>query len=247
LFVEFLWNLRKNLLPEYREKWNFLTTYSMSHSSLLVSQKLKIFQVPISELKPSTYNPRKWSAGSIKQLAESIKRFGLVDPILVNGADNRKNILIGGHFRLKIAKDLGYQKVPVVYINIPDIEKEKELNLRLNRNTGEWDFEILKEFDIDLLLDVGFNDSDLSVIWDEALGVEDDEFKTREELEQIGEPETKEGDVFQLGKHRLICGDSTDPEVLEKLLGKTKINMIYSDPPYNIGFDYVNGIGTKKS
>jgi DNA modification methylase len=205
---------------------------------------IHIVQVPISELKLATYNPRTWNERAIKNLTESIQRFGLVDPILVNSSPKRKNVTIGGHFRLKVAKDLGYTKVPVVYLNIPDEQKEKELNLRLNRNTGDWDFEILKEFDIDLLLDVGFDDSDLSVIWDEALGVEDDEFRTREELEQIGKPETKEGDVFQLGKHRLVCGDSTDPEVLKKLLGKTKINMIYSDPPYNIGFDYVNGIGT---
>ncbi len=205
---------------------------------------IHIVHVPISELKPATYNPRKWDEGAIKHLTESIQRFGIVDPILVNGAKNRKNIILGGHFRLKIAKDLGYTKVPAVYLNIPDEQKEKELNLRLNRNTGDWDFELLKDFNIDLLLDIGFDDSDLSVIWDEALGVEDDEFKTREELEQIGEPETKEGDAFQLGKHRLVCGDSTDPSVLKKLLGNTKINMAYCDPPYNIGFDYVNGIGT---
>jgi DNA modification methylase len=208
------------------------------------TKKLQIQQVPISKLNPAPYNPRRWEVGSIKQLTESIKKFGLVDPILVNGSKERKNIVIGGHFRLKIAKDLGYKEVSVVYLNISEIEKEKELNLRLNRNTGDWDFEILKDFDMDLLLDVGFDDSDLSAIWDEALGVEDDEFKTRAELENIEDPEAKEGDMFQLGKHRLICGDSTDPKVVQKLLKTTKINMIYSDPPYNIGFDYDKGIGT---
>lgn len=210
----------------------------------MTAPKIQVQQVPISKLNPAPYNPRKWEVGPTKQLTESIQRFGLVDPILVNDAKERRDIVIGGHFRLKIAKDLGYKEVPVVYLNIPEIEKEKELNLRLNRNTGDWDFEILKDFDMDLLLDVGFDDSDLSAIWDEALGVEDDEFKTRDELENIEEPETKEGDVFQLGKHRLICGDSTDEKVVQKLLETTKINMIYSDPPYNIGFDYNKGIGT---
>jgi len=205
---------------------------------------LTIVSVSAKELNPATYNPRKWDKGATDQLTESIQRFGLVDPILVNGSPKRKNIVIGGHFRLKIAKDLGYTEVPVVYLNISDEQKEKELNLRLNRNTGDWDFELLKKIDIDLLLDIGFDNSDLSIMWDEALGVEDDEFKTKEEIEKIGEPKTKEGDVFQLGKHRLVCGDSTDPAILKKLLGNTKINMIYSDPPYNIGFDYANGIGT---
>ena len=92
---------------------------------------LKIVQVPVKELKPSTYNPRTWSEETTKQLTESIQRFGLVDPLLVNGTAERKNIVIGGHFRLKVAKELGYKVVPVVYLDIPDEAKEKELNLRL--------------------------------------------------------------------------------------------------------------------
>src|SRR3989338_8712148 len=100
---------------------------------------LTIVDVPISDLRPSDYNPRKWDESSESKLMESIKRFGLVDPILANGAENRKGVVIGGHFRLHVAKILGYTEVPVVYLNIPDIEKEKELNLRLNKNTGDWD------------------------------------------------------------------------------------------------------------
>lgn len=101
--------------------------------------ELKITKVLIDELKPSTYNPRKWSEDKISQLTESIKKFGLIDPILVNSATERKNIVIGGHFRLKIAKDLGFKEVPVLYIDIPDLEKEKELNLRLNKSGGDWE------------------------------------------------------------------------------------------------------------
>ncbi len=209
------------------------------------SGKLKVFHISPDSLNPAPYNPRKWDKGAIDQLTESIQRFGLIDPILVNGAKERRNIVIGGHFRLKIAKDLGYKEVPIVYLNIPELEREKELNLRLNRNSGEFDFELLKNFDMDLLLDVGFDETDLSAIWDEALGVEDDEFKTKEELEKITESQSKEGDVFQLGNHRLACGDSTNPEVLKKLLGQTKVNMLYCDPPYNIGFSYKNGVGAK--
>lgn len=99
-----------------------------------MDEQIRIQHVAIDVLKAAEYNPRKWSEEKIQQLSESIRSFGLVDPILVNGAEKRKNIVIGGHFRLKVAKDLGYDKVPVVYINIEDEAKEKELNLRLNKN-----------------------------------------------------------------------------------------------------------------
>lgn len=197
-----------------------------------------------SELRRAEYNPRKWDEVAIKQLSESIKRFGLIDPIIVNGASNRKNVVIGGHFRLEVAKSLGITQVPVVYVNIPNVQKEKELNLRLNRNTGEWDFELLKSFDVELLLDVGFDDSDLSHIWDENLGVENDDFDIAKELEKIKEPKTRLGDIYQLGSHRLICGDATNPEIVKKLVQDEKVSMLYCDPPYNIALDYSKGIGT---
>lgn len=106
-------------------------------------QALKIQNVSVSELKAATYNPRKWSEEAVAGLTASIKQFGLVDPILVNGASNRSNIVIGGHFRLKVAKDLGLTEVPVVYLDIPEEEKERELNLRLNRNLGDWEDEVM--------------------------------------------------------------------------------------------------------
>ncbi|PIW36573.1 MAG: hypothetical protein COW24_04640 [Candidatus Kerfeldbacteria bacterium CG15_BIG_FIL_POST_REV_8_21_14_020_45_12] len=206
--------------------------------------QLQIVQVDVKDLKAAEYNPRRWPDAAIANLTESIKRYGLVDPLLVNSASNRKNTLIGGHFRLFVAKQLGHTRVPVVYIDIPDIEKEKELNLRLNANRGEWDYELLKEFDIDLLLDVGFDDSDLSAIWDDVLDIEDDNFKTMEGLQEAQATTIKEGDLFQLGKHRLICGDSTDPAVIQRLVNGDRVQMVYSDPPYNIGLDYSKGVST---
>ena len=207
--------------------------------------QLQVHYLPVSNLKPANYNPRIWDGLAIEHLTESIKQFGLVDPIICNGAKSRFNVVIGGHFRLKIAKDLGYQQVPVVYVNIPNLEKEKELNLRLNRNTGAWDFDKLKEFNIDTLLDIGFDDQDLASMWSDALETEDDNFDTEAELEKIKTPKTKPGDMFQLGPHRLICGSSTDKAVVEKLLGSKQADMLYCDPPYNISLDYNNGIGTK--
>lgn len=206
---------------------------------------LKVEYISVSDIKPALYNPRKHSIEALEQLKTSIKKFGVADPLIVNGAVNRKNILIGGHMRLKAVKELGYTKMPVVYLNIPDEKKEAELNLRLNRNVGEWNWELLKEFDINLLLDVGFDDKDLSNIWDSALETEDDNFDIEKEIQKIKVPETKLGDFYQLGQHRLLCGDSTDLKTVKQLIGEEKIAMIYSDPPYNINLSYNNGIGAK--
>lgn len=208
-------------------------------------QNLKIQQIKISQLNPASYNPRKWNEQSVTQLTESINRFGLVDPIIVNGATGRKNIVIGGHFRLKVAKDLGFKEVPVVYVNIPDEAAEKELNLRLNRNTGEWDLELLKQFDIDLLLDVGFDDHDLGDIWNDALETDEDNFDVDKAVKQAASTDIKVGDLFQLGQHRLICGDSTDNHVINRLVDGKQPTMFYSDPIYNIGLDYDKGISAK--
>jgi len=209
------------------------------------NKKINITYVGLSELKPTDYNPRKWDEIAIEKLTESVKRFGLVDPIIVNKAPSRKNIIIGGHFRYEVAERLKMENIPVVYVNIPDIKKEKELNLRLNRNTGEWDYDLLKSFDIDLLLDIGFDDGDLEAIWDENLGVEDDGFDTDSELKEIKKVKTKPGHIYSLGPHLLGCGDATDKGFLDKLLSLPIVNMIYTDPPYNISLDYNSGIGAK--
>ena len=210
-----------------------------------LAEKINIVRVPVKELKPSAYNPRKWDEKAIADMKESISRFGLCDPLIVNGASERKNIVIGGHLRLKVATLLGFTEVPVVYLNIPEIEREKELNLRLNKNVGAWDEELLKAFDTDMLLDVGFTPDELNSFFDDVLEIQDDGFNVEEELTKIVTPETKPGEIYQLGEHRLICGDATDPGVVAKLMGDDRASMIFSDPPYNIALDYRKGIGTK--
>lgn len=214
--------------------------------NVLQPSKLQIIWVAIDDLHPAEYNPRTHDDGQKERLKESIRRFGMVDPIIANNAPERMNIIIGGHFRWIAAKELGSKEIPVVYVTIPDLEKEKELNLRLNRNTGEWDFEKLKSFDVGLLLDIGFSDADLSGVWDDAIGTEDDGFDEEEELKKIAEPKTKLGDFYQLGNHFLICGDATDPSVVERLTAGKKMDMIYTDPPYNISLDYDKGVGQGK-
>jgi DNA modification methylase len=204
---------------------------------------MKIEQIKIKELKASVYNPRKWDDKIISDMTESIKRFGLCDPLIVNGAPERKNIVIGGHLRLKVADILGFTEVPVVYLNIPEIEREQELNLRLNKNQGDWDEEKLKELDMDLLLEVGFGDEELQNLFDNV-DVIDDDFDIEKAIRETKISRVKPGEIWELGEHRLLVGDSTSPEQVKKLMGEDRADIIYCDPPYNIGLDYSNGIGT---
>lgn len=201
--------------------------------------KLHIVYVPISKLKPSEYNPRKISKESLEQLKESIARFQMVDPIIANAAPNRRNIVIGGHMRLRGAKELGFKEIPVVYVNIPNLAQEKELNLRLNRNTGEWDWNLLAEFDESLLTDVGFSSEDM----DEIFGADENPelFDLEKELLKldIKKVDVKKGDVYRLGEHRVMCGDSTIEEDMFKLMGEEKADMCFTDPPYIL--DYLRG------
>lgn len=205
----------------------------------MIKQNLKVQYVDINQLKPADYNPRKWSEEAARQLTESIKRFGLVDPFIVNSAENRKNIVIGGHFRLKVAKDLGYIEVPVVFISIPDIEKEKELNLRLNKNVGEFDWDLLAKFDESFLAYVGFSSEEL----DDIFEIDDvpEEFDLEKELRKldIKEIQIQKGDVYALGDSRMMCGDSTIEEDVLKLMSGEKADMCFTDPPYIL--DYLNG------
>lgn len=207
-------------------------------------ERLDIKYVPIKELRASEYNPRQWSKDAITHLTESIKRYGFVDPLLVNSAPKRRGIVIGGHFRLSIAKELGITEVPVVHINIPDLEREKELNLRLNKNIGEWDWaKLAEDFDLAELMTAGFNDDDLSRIFDDNTEIEDDEFDEEKEVERAKTTKIKSGDLFALGRHRLLCGDATNPENAKKLMGDARADMINDDMPYNIGLSYDKGVG----
>lgn len=202
-----------------------------------MANNLVIKQINTKELKPALYNPRKWDESAIKHLTESIQRFGLVDPLIVNNAPKRANIVIGGHFRLKVAKDLGYKDVPVVYVNIADEAKEKELNIRLNKNTGDWDYSLLSEFDESLLTDIGFDSKQLDDIFDLDVD-EPDNFDLQKELEKldIKKIEANKGDVYQLGDSRLMIGDSTIPEDFARLMNGQKADMCLTDPPYILDY-----------
>lgn len=197
---------------------------------------MEIVKVKIEDLKPSEYNPREMSKKEAKDLRESIKRFGLVEPIVVNSAPERKNIIIGGHMRYWLAKEMKHKEMPVVYVDLPDINKERELNLRLNKNIGHWDYGMLANFDEEILTGVGFGKGELDQIFD--LEVQEDEFDTEAEAEKIREPGSKLGEVYQLGTHRLMCGDATKKENIEQLMGGGLADMVFTDPPFNIGIRY---------
>lgn len=216
---------------------------------------IKISYIPISELKFADYNPRKWSAEATEQLKESIRKFGFVDPIIVNSAENRRNIVIGGHFRLRVAAELGYKQAPVVYLNILDLEKEKELNLRLNRNLGDWDWDLLAKFDESFLSEVGFTSEELDEIFDvDGLPEEFDLEKELRKLD-ITKINFQKGDVCELGNHRLACGDSTIEADILKLMNGEKANMCFTDPPYILSYlkggkrhgKATTGFGAKKN
>ena len=189
-------------------------------------------QYPIEQLIFAEYNPRQLTKDQYQGLKDSITRFGLVDPVIVNKHKDRKNIIVGGHQRVKVAKDLGFKDVPCVEVSLT-LDKERELNIRLNRNTGEWDWDSLANyFDVSDLLEWGFTDDDLQFKEPELVEgkIEDDE------IPEVEEAITKIGDMWILGKHRVLCGDATKKEDVEQLMEGQKADMVFTDPPYGVNY-----------
>jgi DNA modification methylase len=188
---------------------------------------MKIKKIEINKLKPAQYNPRQITKSQFNQLKESIKKFGLVDPIIIN---QNGNIVVGGHQRLKAMQQLNHTEIECVVLDLTP-EEEKELNIRLNKNGGEWDFDLLSNFDIEELKDWGFKEIELGLNIDKITegNTEDDH------IPEVKESRVKLGDVWQLGKHRLMCGDSTKESDVEKLMNGEKAEISFTSPPYNAG------------
>ncbi len=199
----------------------------------------------MSALIPNDQNPRTMSSKQIEDLKKSLQKFNLVEIPVVD----RDNKVIAGHQRLMVLKLLDRQdeEIEVRVPNRPLTKQEyDQYLLSSNQIHGDWNWEgLAANFDIDTLLASGFDDTDIAHIFDD-FSAEDDEFDVDKELERIKKPKTKLGELYQLGTHRLICGDSTDLAVIKSLLGKQKANIILTDPPYNISLDYNKGIGGKK-
>ncbi|MDD4333259.1 MAG: DNA modification methylase [Patescibacteria group bacterium] len=199
----------------------------------------------VAELIPNEQNPRVMSPKQIEDLKKSLSKFNLVE-IPVIDTDNK---VLAGHQRLMVLKLLGREN-EIIEVRVPNRKlTQREYDqylLTSNRLHGEWDWnKLAANFDTELLMASGFDDSDLANLFDD-LTVEDDDFNIDEELAKIKKPQTKPGEIYQLGNHRIACLDSTDPETVKKLLGKNKVSMIYQDPNYNIGLSYDKGIGGKK-
>lgn len=206
---------------------------------------MEIKELPLKELKPAAYNPRKKLKKGDKEyekIKQSLLKFGYVDPIIVN----EDLTVIGGHQRLTVLKDLDYETAKCVIVDLPK-EDEKALNIALNKITGQWDEALLA----DLLLDLQESDFNLDLTGFEPPEIDDilsnvhdkelseDEFDVEEELKKP--TVSRHGDIWQLGKHRVICGDSTKAETYKQLLNDRKANLVVTDPPYNVDVEETAG------
>ena len=189
---------------------------------------MKVENIPINKIKPYERNAKKHDETQIKNVMESIKQFGIVQPMVVD----KNNVLIIGHCRLIACKRMRIQEVPIVRKEELSEEEANKLRLLDNKlNESDWDFDLLAE-DIPGLDFGGFDlDWNLPDIEEDTKEIVEDEVP---EIEENEEPEAKLGDIYQLGRHRLICGDSTDAETIKKLVGNEKIDLLLTDPPYNV-------------
>lgn len=195
-----------------------------------------------ADLLPADYNPRKDlkpGDAEYEKLKRSIEQFGYVEPVIWNKTTGR---VVGGHQRLKVLMDMGMTEVDCVVVEM-DEDKEKALNIALNKISGDWDKDKLAlliadlqgaDFDVSL---TGFEPAEIDDLFKDTLkdGVKDDDFDVGAELEKP--TMTKPGDIWTLGRHRLICGDSTKAETFDLLMGSTKANLVITDPPYNVNYE----------
>lgn len=202
---------------------------------------MQIEKKKVIDLVPADYNPRKDLKPGDKEyekLKRSIDEFGYVDPLIWNKRTSR---LVGGHQRLKVLKDMGIDEVDVVVVDM-DEEKEKALNVALNKISGDWDKDKLmllitdlqgEDFDVSL---TGFDPEELDDLFKDDMkdGVKDDNFDVDKELKKP--TMTKPGDLWQLGEHRLLCGDSTKEESYDLLMAGKQANLVITDPPYNVNY-----------
>ena len=204
----------------------------------------------VKDLLPADYNPRKdLQPGDpeYEKLKRSIEQFGYVEPVIWNKQTGR---VVGGHQRLKVLIDSGITEVDVVVVDM-NTEKEKALNIALNKISGEWDTDKLAlviadlqgaDFDVSL---TGFDPEELDDLFRDDVkgGVKEDDFDVEAELRKP--VFSKAGDLWMLGEHRLLCGDSTKPETYELLMNGKKAQLVVTDPPYNV--DYKGTAGKIKN
>ncbi len=197
-------------------------------------------QKKIDDLIPQEVNPRIITDKQMSDLKRSLKKYNLVEipAIDLNGK------ILAGHQRIKALQLLGRGN-ELIDVRIPNrkltADESKKYLIASNALGGDWDFEALKSFDLDILLNSGFDNIQLAKFWDEDKEIKSDNFDIEKELKKIKTPKTKLGDIITLGNHKIICGDSTKQETLNHLLQHEQVSMIYSDPIYNLEIDYSGG------
>ncbi|EMF0139843.1 DNA modification methylase [Enterococcus hirae] len=205
---------------------------------------MQIELMKLQDLKPADYNPRvKLEPGmdEYEKLKQSILEFGFIDPPIFN---KRTGNLVGGHQRVAVAKDSGLcEEIEVSIVDLP-LEKEKSLNVALNKISGRWDDDklalLLKELDADILDLSGFGEDEIQDVieqYDMRLDMENEAIDDEFEIELPEKPKATLGDIYQLGNHRLMCGDSTNKEHIELLMDGDKADLLITDPPYNVNYE----------
>lgn len=200
----------------------------------------------VDTLRPAAYNPRKKLKAGDKEyekIKNSILEFGYVEPIIVN----YDMTVIGGHQRLTVLKDLGYTEVQCVQVHIEDENKVKALNIALNKITGAWNEQLLADLIVDLQSAdfntdfTGFEAPEIEQLFSKVHNkdIQEDDFDVEAELQKP--TMSILGDVWLLGRHRLVCGDSTLPETYTKLMEGKKANLVLTDPPYNVNVEETAG------
>ena len=195
--------------------------------------------IPIGDLRPAAYNPRKKLKPGDKEyekIKNSIQEFGYVEPIIVN----YDMTVIGGHQRLTVLKDLGYTEVDCVVLHIEDENKVKALNIALNKITGAWNEQLLADLLVDLqAVDfntdlTGFEAPEIEQLFSKVHNkkIKEDDFDVDAELQKPTVAQS--GDIWLLGRHRVICGDSILPDTFTRLMDGNLANLVLTDPPYNV-------------
>ena len=194
---------------------------------------MEVENVSINQLRHAEYNPRKIKSDDFDQIKKSIEEFGFVQPLVVNFAPERRGVIIGGNQRFEVAKKIGMTEVPVYYVDIPDLAREKELNIRLNKNQADWDFDILKtQFDFLSLKEWGFEKIELRGIFETSIVGESDSVPAAPE-----HPKSCPGEIYVLGNHRFMCGDATNPQHVDAVLNGSVPHLMVTDPPYGVNYD----------
>ncbi len=189
---------------------------------------MKIIELTLDQLKPYEKNPRR-NDHAVKYVAQSIKEFGFKVPIIID----KDNVIVAGHTRYKAAKKLGMEKVPCIIADDLTEEQVKAFRLADNKvsEVAEWDFNLLDD-ELSNILDIDMSGFGFDLFNDEK-EVEEDNYDVDMALEEL-EPNSKLGDIYQLGNHRLMCGDSTSEEDVEKLMSGETIKCVFTSPPYNM-------------